>query len=238
MPGRVLLRTVHVAPVVVGLAVALAAAGCASTATGSGGSTAKTTVTEAPADAPAAAGSGDEGTGATGTGTTGGGSTDGGSTGGSSTGGGSTGGGSTGGGSTGGGSTGGGSTGGGATGGGSTGSSGGGSGTKPSGPTIGYFRVAQKPTCPAGTNVNPIAGAPVVVEWKTSNVDSVALSVDGPGVYGDNYPPAGSETVNFPCSGGEGDVQEHTYTLTVRNAHGKQSKTLVVTAKVHDIPRV
>ncbi|MFI7433475.1 hypothetical protein [Micromonospora haikouensis] len=215
MPGRVLLRPARLAPVVLGLTVALAAAGCASTATGSGGSTAKTTVTEAPGDTPASAAagsgssSGDSGTG-TGTGT----------------------------GSTGGGSTGGGSTGGGSTGGGSGSSSGGGSGTKSSGPTIGYFRVAQKPTCPAGTNVNPIAGTPVVVEWKTGNVDSVALSVDGPGVYGDNYPPAGSETVNFPCSGGEGDVQEHTYTLTVSNAHGKQTKTLVVTAKVHDIPRV
>ncbi|WP_431895343.1 hypothetical protein [Micromonospora haikouensis] len=220
MPGRVLLRPAHLAPVVLGLAVALTAAGCASTATGSGGSTAKTTVTEAADDAPVSAGSGSS-SGGTGTGT----------------GTGSTGGGSTGGGST-GGSTGGGSTGGGSTGGGSGSSSGGGSGTKSSGPTIGYFRVAQKPTCPAGTNVNPIAGTPVVVEWKTGNVDSVALSVDGPGVYGDNYPPAGSETLNFPCSGGEGDVQEHTYTLTVRNAHGKQSKTIVVTAKVHDIPRV
>ncbi|MFE9185473.1 hypothetical protein ACFYMB_19350 [Micromonospora haikouensis] len=219
MPGRVLLRPAPVVPVALGLAVVLAAAGCASTATGSGGSTAKTTVTEAADDAPVSAGSGSS-SGDSGTGT------------------GSTGGGSTGGGSTGGGSTGGGSTGGGSTGGGSGSSSGGGSGTKSSGPTIGYFRVAQKPTCPAGTNVNPIAGTPVVVEWKTGNVDSVALSVDGPGVYGDNYPPAGSETLNFPCSGGEGDVQEHTYTLTVRNAHGKQSKTIVVTAKVHDIPRV
>ncbi|MEV5821417.1 hypothetical protein AB0L22_19835 [Micromonospora haikouensis] len=211
MSGRVLLRPARLAPVVLGLAAALAAAGCASTATGSGGSTAKTTVTEAADDAPVSAGSGSSsGDSGTGTGT----------------------------GSTGGGSTGGGSTGGGSTGGGSGSSSGGGSGTKSSGPTIGYFRVAQKPTCPAGTNVNPIAGTPVVVEWKTGNVDSVALSVDGPGVYGDNYPPAGSETLNFPCSGGEGDVQEHTYTLTVRNAHGKQSKTIVVTAKVHDIPRV
>ncbi|MDG4816442.1 hypothetical protein O7628_13125 [Micromonospora sp. WMMD956] len=221
MSGRVLFRPVPVVPVALGLAVVLAAAGCASTATGSGGSTAKTTVTEAPGDARASAVT----AGGTGTGT-GTGDGDGGS--------GTTGGGSTGGGTTGGGSTGGGSTGGGSTG----GSSGGGSGTKSSGPTIGYFRVAQKPTCPAGTNVNPIAGTPVVLEWKTGNVDSVALSVDGPGVYGDNYPPAGSETVNFPCSGGEGDVQEHTYTLTVRNAHGKQSKTIVVTAKAHDIPRV
>ncbi|MFG3688192.1 hypothetical protein [Micromonospora sp. NPDC047740] len=109
---------------------------------------------------------------------------------------------------------------------------------KPAGPTITYFRVAQKPSCPAGTNADPVAGTPVVVEWKTSNVDSVALSVDGPGVYADNYPPTGSETLNFPCSGAEGDVQKHTYLLTVRNAHGTQKKTLVVTATVHEITQV
>lgn len=33
-------------------------------------------------------------------------------------------------------------------------------------------------------------------------------------------------------------MQRHTYLLTVRNAHGKQTKTLVVSAAVHDIPRV
>ncbi|MFG3680907.1 hypothetical protein ACGF5H_12435 [Micromonospora chalcea] len=135
-----------------------------------------------------------------------------------------------------------GTTGTGATGGGSKGGQPGGkpatSAPKATGPTIGYFRVAQKPSCPSGTNINPIAGAPVVLEWKTSNVDSVALSVDGPGVYGDNYPPTGSETLNFPCSGTKGDVQRHTYLLTVRNAHGKQTRTLVVTATVHEIKQV
>ena len=129
-----------------------------------------------------------------------------------------------------------GSTGNGSTGG-ATGSTGGKSGTS-TGPSIAWFRVAQKPSCPAGTSANPIAGTPVVLEWKASNVDSVALSVDGPGVYADNYPPTGSETLNFPCSGSEGDVQKHTYLLTVRNAHGKQTKTLVVSATVHDIPEV
>ncbi|MFD6753447.1 hypothetical protein [Micromonospora gifhornensis] len=151
--------------------------------------------------------------------------------------GGSTDGGATGGGSTGGGSTGGGSTGGGSNGGGSTG--GGQSGTKAgNGPTITYFRAAQKPSCPAGTNVNPIPGTPVVLEWKVGNVDSVALSVDGQGVYADNYPPTGSETLTFPCSGAGGDTQRHTYQLTVRNSHGKQTKTLAVTATVNDVPEV
>ncbi|MEU6075399.1 hypothetical protein [Micromonospora sp. NPDC047074] len=137
---------------------------------------------------------------------------------------------------TGGGATGGGPTGGGATGG--TGSSGGQSGAKSSGPAIVYFRIADRPSCPAGTTVNPIAGHPVLLEWKATNVDSVALSIDGPGIYADNYPAAGSEALNFPCEGGEGDIQRHTYLLTVRNAHGTTTKTLVVSARVHDIPAV
>ncbi|QLQ36692.1 hypothetical protein [Micromonospora robiginosa] len=106
------------------------------------------------------------------------------------------------------------------------------------GPTIVYFRVAEKPSCPAGTTVNPVAGHPVLVEWKATNVDSVALSVDGPGVYRDTYPAAGSESFTFPCSGVEGDVQRHTYLLTVRNADGTRTKTLAVSARVHDIPAV
>ncbi len=212
MPDQVLLRTT-----VVALAAVLAVTGCGSGGTTSTEATAATEVTGAPGDATGGSAAptpatGEPAGGATGTGAPGGGST-------------------------GGGSTGGGSTGGGSTGGGSTGSSGGKSGTG-TGPSIAYFRVAQKPSCPAGTSANPIAGTPVVLEWRASNVDSVALSIDGPGVYADNYPPAGSETLNFPCSGSEGDVQKHTYLLTVRNAHGKRTKTLVVSATVHDIPQV
>ncbi|MFY1626052.1 hypothetical protein ACN261_10100 [Micromonospora sp. WMMD723] len=112
------------------------------------------------------------------------------------------------------------------------------SGTKANGPTIGSFRVTRKPSCPAGTTVNPIPGSGVRMEWQVGNATSVALSVDGPGVYRDDYPSSGSEELTFPCSGGEGDVQRHTYTLTARNAHGKQTKTIVVTAPVHDIPKV
>lgn len=112
------------------------------------------------------------------------------------------------------------------------------SGTKAGGPTISYFRVTDKPRCPAGTTVNPIPGGGVLMEWRVGNVTSVALSVDGPGIYRDDYPSAGSEEFTFPCSGREGDIQRHTYTLTARNAHGTQTKTIVVTAPVHDIPKV
>ncbi|GAB3137042.1 hypothetical protein GCM10027290_02090 [Micromonospora sonneratiae] len=105
-------------------------------------------------------------------------------------------------------------------------------------PTIVSFRIEQKPTCPAGTTANPIPGTPVVLAWKVTNVDKVALSVDGPGIYADNYPPTGTETLNFPCSGKGGDVQRHTYSLTVTNAAGKTAKSLVVTAVVHEIAPV
>lgn len=128
---------------------------------------------------------------------------------------------------------------------GGSGDSGGQSSPKPavtvantSGPAIVYFRVRQKPSCPAGTSVNPIAGTPVVLEWKVTRADKVTLSVDGPGVYGDGYAPTGTETLSFPCSGSEGDIQRHTYLLTVTNADGKQSKKLAVTATVHEVKQV
>lgn len=110
--------------------------------------------------------------------------------------------------------------------------------TSNGGPEIVYFRVQQQPSCPAGTNVNPIPGNPVVVEWKATNVDRVALSVDGPGIYADSYAPTGSETLNFPCEGDEGDTQKHTYQLTVSNATGKQTRTITVSARVNGIAPV
>ncbi|KOX14858.1 hypothetical protein ADK66_01965 [Micromonospora sp. NRRL B-16802] len=193
---------------VVALAAVLAAGGCSSTATSSVDSTA-TTVPAAPANTPSA----DAGT-----------VIDAETPNGDPTGGGST--------------SGGGSTGGQPAGGTSTGGDSGQSGTKASGPIISYFRVTDKPRCPAGTSANPIAGGGVLMEWRVSNVKAVALSIDGAGVYRDDYPSAGSEEFAFPCSGGEGDIQKHTYTLTARNAHGTQTKTIVVTAPVHDIPQV
>ncbi|BCL17602.1 hypothetical protein [Micromonospora sagamiensis] len=105
-------------------------------------------------------------------------------------------------------------------------------------PEIVYFRVQRKPSCPAGTTVNPVPGSPVVLEWQARDVDRVALSVDGPGVYADNYPPTGTETLTFPCSGEEGDTQRHTYQLTVTNAEGKRTRTIEVTATVHTIAPV
>ncbi|MFF5176865.1 hypothetical protein ACFY2Q_02405 [Micromonospora sp. NPDC000316] len=213
MSRHALLRTT-----VVALAVVLAAGGCSSTATSSVDSAATTVPTD-PANTPSA----DAGT-----------ITDAATPSGDPKGGGSTGGGSTGDGST----SGGGSTSGQPGGGTSTGGDSGQSGTKASGPVISYFRVTAKPRCPAGTSANPIAGSGVRMEWRVSNVTAVALSIDGGGIYRDDYPATGSEEFTFPCSGGEGDIQKHTYTLTARNAHGTQTKTIVVTAPVHDIPEV
>jgi hypothetical protein len=106
------------------------------------------------------------------------------------------------------------------------------------GPVISYFRIKQKPQCPQGTNVNPIPGVDLVVEWSVSGADSVTLAVDGPGIY-NTYGPKGSETFSFGCGGGTpGQMVSHTYTL-VAEQDGKQAKkTLTASAKVYEIGQV
>jgi hypothetical protein len=108
----------------------------------------------------------------------------------------------------------------------------------PKGPVVSYFRIKQKPQCPQGTNVNPIPGVDLIVEWSVSGADSVTLAVDGPGVY-NTYGPKGSETFAFGCGGGTpGQLVSHTYTL-VAEKDGKQAKkTLTASAKVYDIGQV
>ena len=103
----------------------------------------------------------------------------------------------------------------------------------PAGPEIEYFRVAQEPQCPGGTDNFPTEGQPVVLEWRVTGTEQVTLSIDGPGVY-NTYPAEGSDTINFPCAGAEGDTQQHTYLLTAQNADGTSTETLVVEATVHE----
>ena len=108
----------------------------------------------------------------------------------------------------------------------------------PKGPVIAYFRIKQKPQCPQGTNVNPIPGVALIVEWSVSGADSVTLAVDGPGIY-NTYGPKGSETFSFGCGDGSpGQTVSHTYTL-VAEKDGKQAKkTLTASAKVYAIGQV
>ncbi|WP_285559600.1 hypothetical protein [Actinoplanes regularis] len=106
--------------------------------------------------------------------------------------------------------------------------------TAPAGPSIAYFRVATKPSCPSGTDQVRYEGQPVVLEWKATGADKTTLSVDGPGIY-DEYGATGSATLNFPCSGDPGSFQTHTYTLKAIGPDGTKSKTLTVKAKVNEI---
>jgi hypothetical protein len=105
------------------------------------------------------------------------------------------------------------------------------------GPQIAYFRVQQQPSCPAGTTKFPIAGKPVVIEWKVTAADSTELAVDGPGLYG-SYGPEASETLSFPCEGEPGTDATHTYTLTTVGGGPAASRTLTVKALINEIPVV
>ncbi|MEQ4300755.1 hypothetical protein ABNF97_05060 [Plantactinospora sp. B6F1] len=108
---------------------------------------------------------------------------------------------------------------------------------KPSGPTIVFYRIKQKPQCAQGTSVNPIPGVPVILEWKVTGTDQVTLSVDGPGIY-DTYPAVGTATINFACGGSPGEYVKHTYQLRTVGGGEVRSKTLTASALVHEIPQV
>jgi hypothetical protein len=105
------------------------------------------------------------------------------------------------------------------------------------GPTIVYFRVAQRPTCPQGTNLNPIPGKPLVIEWKVRGAHQVELAVDGPGLY-KTYGTSGTETFTFGCGGSPGRVETHTYKLTTVGGGAVRSKTISAKATVKEISDV
>lgn len=107
----------------------------------------------------------------------------------------------------------------------------------PAGPRIVYFRVKTAPTCPGGTDLNPIEGTPVVLEWEVVGAQSTELAVDGPGKYND-YKLKDSETLNFGCSGPANTDAKHTYTLTTIGGGPAATQTLTVTAKINEIAQV
>jgi len=119
--------------------------------------------------------------------------------------------------------------------------SGGGKTTQPpaTGPRIVYFRVSAtgKPSCPAGTNLNPIPGKDVTLEWQAAAVDGTQLAVDGPGLYG-SYGPQDTVTLAFPCSGKAGTQQSHTYTLRTVGGGPERTQTLTVKALINEISQV
>jgi hypothetical protein len=123
------------------------------------------------------------------------------------------------------------------TGGGDDGNTGGGGndgGSEHTGPWIEYFRVAEKPTCPSGTNLNPIEGTPVKLEWKVTGADAASISIDGPGLYG-TYEPEKSDTFPFSCGGPANSMQTHTYLLKTVGGGEPQTKEITVSARVNEI---
>jgi hypothetical protein len=106
--------------------------------------------------------------------------------------------------------------------------------TAPAGPQIVTFRVKTAPSCPAGTNLNPIDGTPVTLEWEVAGADSTVLAVDGPGKY-DDFKVKDSATLSFGCSGPPNTDQKHTFTLTTVGGGPVATQTLTVTAKVNEI---
>lgn len=107
-------------------------------------------------------------------------------------------------------------------------------GTDHTGPWIEYFRVAHKPSCRGGTNVNPIEGVPVTLEWKVTGADAASISIDGPGLYG-TYEPEKSDTFPFSCGGEPNSTQKHTYLLTTVGGGEVQTKEITVSARVNEI---
>lgn len=114
------------------------------------------------------------------------------------------------------------------------GTDGGGTTHEETGPTIVSFKIASKPSCPAGTNVNPIPGQPVKLSWKVSGADKVTISIDGPGVF-QEYATTDSDTFSFGCDGNPGETAKHTYLLRTVGGGEVKEKTLTVTAKINEI---
>jgi len=120
---------------------------------------------------------------------------------------------------------------------GTTSGNGGGASSTGTGSKIVYFRVKQRPACPQGTNLNPIPGRPLVIEWKVTGAHQVELAVDGPGLY-NTYGTSGTETFTFSCGGSPGTVEQHMYMLTTVGGGARRTKTITATATVKEISDV
>jgi hypothetical protein len=107
-----------------------------------------------------------------------------------------------------------------------------------SGPRIESFKIKQQPSCPAGTDLNPIEGRDVVVEWKVTGTDEVTISVDGPGVFG-TFGATGEQSFAFGCGDKKpGEKAKHTYLLMTVGGGDVAKKTITATATVNEITQV
>jgi hypothetical protein len=103
--------------------------------------------------------------------------------------------------------------------------------TAASGPQIVSFKASKQPMCPVvGTTDAPYSapGQDVTLSWKVTGATKVALSVDGPGIYQDNYKAEDSQQLSFGCDTSK-PQSSHKYILTVSGGGVTKTQTLTVT---------
>jgi hypothetical protein len=103
--------------------------------------------------------------------------------------------------------------------------------TAASGPQIVSFKVSKQPMCPVvGTPDAPYSapGQDVTLSWKVTGATKVALSVDGPGIYQDNYKAEDSQQLSFGCDTSK-PQSSHKYILTVTGGGVTKTQNLTVT---------
>jgi len=96
----------------------------------------------------------------------------------------------------------------------------------PSGPTIHWFKITSSTKCAAGD-----ATIGVTVGWHVTGADSVALSVDNPGIVGSykkGYQLDDSETLTLDCGAG---APPKTHTWTIYTVGGGPQRSQTITAK-------
>jgi hypothetical protein len=104
----------------------------------------------------------------------------------------------------------------------------------PTGPTILYFRVKVKPSCPSSGGAGGVSfpGNDPVLEWSAVNVDQVTISIDGPGLFG-TYDPTFEHAFPFGCGGASGTMAKHKYTLRTKGGGAEKSQTIEIEARVN-----
>ncbi|WP_203908719.1 hypothetical protein [Rhizocola hellebori] len=101
----------------------------------------------------------------------------------------------------------------------------------PTGPTILYFRVKTKPSCPSSGPGGTFGGNDAVLEWEAVNVNQVFVSIDGPGLFG-TYDKKSSQSFPFACSSSAG-TYKHKYILHTVGGGAEKTQTIELEAKVN-----
>jgi hypothetical protein len=105
-----------------------------------------------------------------------------------------------------------------------------------SGPQIVSFKVTHQPMCPVvGTPDAPYSapGQDVTIAWKVTGATKVSLSVDGPGIYRDDYGLEDMQVLSFGC---DTSKPQSTHTYTINTIGGGTSKSQKLTVSIQSKP--